>query len=141
MKLLVLGAADVHDLLTYGEGAGAMRTALVAFARGEVHQPLRTIIRPPGAPGMVGLMPTYAAASADGVAAPAGFYGLKAIYVTPGNPAAGLDAHQGIVLLSSAQTGEPLAVFNASAITEIRTAAVSAVATELLARPDATELT
>jgi ornithine cyclodeaminase/alanine dehydrogenase-like protein (mu-crystallin family) len=140
MKLLVLGAADVNDLLTYGECADAMRTALVAFARGEVHQPLRTIIRPPGAAGMVGLMPTYAPASAHGVAAPAGFYGLKAIYVTPDNPAAGLDAHQGIVLLSSAQTGEPLAVLNASAITEIRTAAVSVVATGLLARPGATEL-
>ncbi|HEX9031992.1 MAG TPA: ornithine cyclodeaminase family protein, partial [Streptosporangiaceae bacterium] len=64
-------------------------------------------------------------------------YGLKAICVTPGNPAAGLDTHQGIVLLSSPQTGQPLAVLNASAVTEIRTAAVSAVATSLLARPDA----
>src|ERR1700735_960807 len=89
---------------------------------------------------MIGLMPTYAAPSADGVAGPAGAHGLKIIYVTPDNPAAGLDAHQGIVLLSSAQTGEPLAVLDASAITEIRTAAVSVVATGLLARPGATEL-
>jgi ornithine cyclodeaminase len=140
MKLLVLGAGDVHQLLTYGECADAMRTALAAFAREEVYQPLRTISRPPGAPGMVGLMPTYAAGAAGGVAGPAGAHGLKVVYVTPDNPAAGLDAHQGIVLLSSAQTGEPLAVLNASAVTEIRTAAVSAVATELLARPDATEL-
>jgi ornithine cyclodeaminase len=154
MKLLVLGAGDVHRLLTYGECADAMRTALVALARGEVYQPLRTIITPPGAAGMMGLMPTYApgvagegavgggdeAGIGEPVAGVAGAYGLKAICVTPGNPAAGLDAHQGIVLLSSAQTGEPLAVLNASAITEIRTAAVSTIATELLARADATEL-
>jgi len=84
------------------------------------------------------LMPAYHQPSgAEGQ--PTG-YGLKAICITAGNPAIGLDTHQGIVLLSSAQTGEPLAMLNASAVTEIRTAAVSAVATELLARADATEL-
>src|SRR5215831_6232485 len=128
-----------------------MRNALGALARGRVHQPLRTIIRPPGAAGMMALMPAYlaggaaageagatgaAAAEATGDAA----YGLKAICIFPGNPAAGLDSHQGVVLLSSAQTGEPLAVLNASAVTEIRTAAVSAVATELLATDEASTL-
>ena len=57
-----------------------------------------------------------------------------------GNPAFGKDAHQGCVLLSSGDTGEPLAIMNASAITEIRTAAVSAVATRLLSRENASEL-
>jgi ornithine cyclodeaminase len=76
----------------------------------------------------MGLMPSFQAGTG---------YGLKAITVTPGNPAAGLDSHQGIVLLSSEQAGQPLAVLNASAVTEIRTAAVSAVATDLLAAPGA----
>ena len=67
-------------------------------------------------------------------------YGLKAICVTPGNPAIGKDAHQGGVMLFAAATGEPLALVNASAVTEIRTAAVSAVATGLLARPGPAEL-
>ena len=67
-------------------------------------------------------------------------YGLKAICITPANPAAGLDTHQGIVLLSDGQTGEPLAVLNASAVTEVRTAAVSVLATDLLARPGAGDL-
>ena len=44
------------------------------------------------------------------------------------------------MLLFAADTGEPLALVNASAVTEIRTAAISAVATDLLARPDAAEL-
>jgi ornithine cyclodeaminase len=130
MPLLVLSAAQVHELLGYAECAAAMREVLIARAKGEVFQPLRTVLQPPGAAGLVGLMPSYQAGASAG-------YGLKAICIHPGNPAIGLDSHQGIVLLSGAQTGEPLAVLNASAVTEIRTAAVSAVATSLLARPDA----
>jgi ornithine cyclodeaminase len=112
-----------------------MRAALTAYGSGQVHQPLRSIIRPPEAAGMMALMPAYLAAGEDAAA-----YGLKAICIFGGNPASGLDSHQGVVLLSSAQTGEPLALLNASAVTEIRTAAVSAVATELLARSGAAEL-
>ncbi|MDA8319625.1 MAG: ornithine cyclodeaminase family protein [Actinomycetota bacterium] len=127
MPLLILSGADVRAVLGYPECAAAMRSALAARARGEVFQPLRTVLAPPGAAGLMALMPAYAGSG----------YGLKAICITPGNPAAGLDAHQGIVLLSSAVTGEPVAVLNASALTEIRTAAVSAVATDLLAAPGA----
>jgi ornithine cyclodeaminase len=127
MPLLVLSAGAVREVLGHSRCADVMRTALAARARGEVFQPLRTVLRPDGAAGFMGLMPSYQADAG---------YGLKAICVTPGNPAIGLDTHQGIVMLSSARTGEPLAVLNASAVTEIRTAAVSAVATELLARPD-----
>ena len=76
-----------------------------------------------------------------GVGQPAqGAYGLKAICVFPGNPRRGLDAHQGATLLYSGETGELLAAMNASAITAIRTAAVSGLATRLLARPDAGDL-
>ena len=130
MKILVLAARDVRELLGYRECADVMRQALADLARGEIQQPLRTVVRPRGAAGFMGLMPAY---SPDG-------YGLKAICVTPGNPAIGKDAHQGGVLLFAADTGEPLALVNASAVTEIRTAAVSAVATGLLARPGAAEL-
>jgi ornithine cyclodeaminase/alanine dehydrogenase-like protein (mu-crystallin family) len=126
MRLLVLSSGAVRSVLGYSECADAMREALIARSRGEVFQPLRTVIKPPAAPGLMGLMPAYQQGMQAG-------YGLKAICITPGNPAAGLDTHQGIVLLSSSATGEPLAVLNASAVTEIRTAAVSAVATSLLA--------
>jgi ornithine cyclodeaminase len=128
--LLVLAASDVRAVLGYAECAEAMRSALASRARGEVFQPLRSVIRPAGAAGFMGLMPCYSSGAGSA-------YALKAICVTPGNPAAGLDSHQGIVLLSSPDTGEPLAVLNASAVTEIRTAAVSVVATDLLARPGA----
>jgi ornithine cyclodeaminase/alanine dehydrogenase-like protein (mu-crystallin family) len=163
MRLLVLSAPDIHRLLGYGQCADAMRTALGALASGQASQPPRSIVGFPAAPGLMGLMParldagTPAAGHAAG-APPAGepagapppgepagsvdsaVYGLKAICITPGNPGLGLDTHQGIVLLSDGQTGEPLAVLNASAITEIRTAAVSVLATEVLARPGAGDL-
>src|SRR5581483_3463093 len=64
-------------------------------------------------------------------------FALKAICLMPGNPARGLDAHQGTVTLFDGDTGVPTAILDASAITEIRTAAVSAVATDVLARSDA----
>jgi ornithine cyclodeaminase/alanine dehydrogenase-like protein (mu-crystallin family) len=130
VDLLVLSAADVHAVLGYADCAAAMRRALTALASGRAQQPLRTVIKPRGAAGIVALMPSYLA---DGE----GSYGLKAICITPANPAAGLDAHQGVVLLSDGKTGKPVAVLNASAVTEIRTAAVSVVATEVLAAPGA----
>jgi ornithine cyclodeaminase/alanine dehydrogenase-like protein (mu-crystallin family) len=110
-----------------------MSDALASLARGEIFQPLRTIVRPPDARGLLGLMPAYRYGEH-------GALGLKAICVFPGNPSLGKDAHQGMVMLFSQETGEPLALMNASQITAIRTAAVSAVATRLLARPDAVEL-
>ena len=110
-----------------------MADALSALARGEVHQPLRTIVRPPNARGLLGLMPAYRSGER-------GAFGLKAICVFPENPAQGKDAHQGAVTLFSRDTGELLALMNASEITAIRTAAVSAVATRLLARENAQQL-
>ncbi len=133
MKILVLSHEEVLELLQIKECISVMREALIALAAGKVHQPLRTIIRPPAAAGLMGLMPSYI--SGDDAA-----FGLKAICIFPGNPAKGKDSHQGAVLLFSAETGELLAVMNASAITAIRTAAVSAVATDLLARADACNL-
>ena len=113
-----------------------MERALSSLARGEIHQPLRHALRAPGAAGLLGLMPAY---SAPGSSHPS-YYALKEVCVFPANPSRGLDTHLGAVLLHSGETGELLAVMNASAITAIRTAAVSAVATKLLAREDAKNL-
>jgi ornithine cyclodeaminase/alanine dehydrogenase-like protein (mu-crystallin family) len=133
MKLLILSDRDVEELLTMEECIGVMEEALAALARGEVHNPLRQAIRAPGAPGLLGLMPAWWNGATP-------YYGLKEVCVFPENPKRGLDTHLGAVILHSGDTGQPLAVMNASAITAIRTAAVSAVATKLLARPDAAVL-
>lgn len=133
MNTLILTHADVEQLLPMDECVDVMAGALVALAKGQVHQPLRMMVRPPDAAGLLGLMPAYR--SGERAA-----FGLKAVSVFPGNTARGLDAHQGAVMLLSAETGELLALLNASAVTAIRTAAVSAVATNVLARQDATDL-
>jgi len=133
MKILILDAPQIRELLPMGDCIELMADALSALARGEVFQPLRTIIRPPEARGLLGLMPAYRTGEH-------GAFGMKAICVFPGNPAIGKDAHQGAVMLFSRETGEFMALMNASEITAIRTAAVSAVATRLLAREDAHQL-
>ena len=133
MKILVLNHSEVEELLPIRECIPVMEDALAGLARGEAHQPLRMIVQPPGAAGDMALMPSYRAG--DRAA-----YGLKAVCFFAGNPALGLDSHQGGVMLFSAETGELLALMNASAITAIRTAAVSGAATKLLARDDASEL-
>jgi len=130
---LVLGHADITRALPMDECIEAMAAVLAAHARGELHQPLRSVSVPPDSDGFLGLMPAH-----RGGARP--LFSLKAVCIFPGNPARGLDAHQGTVTLFDGETGVPTAILDASAITEIRTAAVSAVATRLLAREDAKTL-
>jgi ornithine cyclodeaminase/alanine dehydrogenase-like protein (mu-crystallin family) len=130
MGVLVLSHDDVIAALDPDACAEAMAQVLVAHARGEAYMPLRSIMMPPGAAGFMGLMPGWRGGSEA-------MFALKAICLMPGNPARGLDAHQGIVALFDGEIGKATAILDASAVTEIRTAAVSAVATDALARQDA----
>ena len=133
MSILILTHTEVETLLPMAECIDVMAEALSALTRGEMDQPLRTVIRPDAAHGLMALMPAFRfGANAT--------FGLKAICVFPDNPARGKDAHQGSVMLFDGETGELRALMNASAITAVRTAAVSAVATRLLAREDSSEL-
>jgi ornithine cyclodeaminase/alanine dehydrogenase-like protein (mu-crystallin family) len=132
MTLLVLSGADVRALFPPREGLAPMREAFLALSRGEAHQPLRPVVAPEGAAGLLAMMPAHTAAAG---------YGVKIVCLFEGNTALGLDAHQGAMLLFSGETGEALALLNASVLTELRTPAVTAVATEALARPDAAQLT
>lgn len=133
MKILILNHSEVERLLPVRECIPVMSDALRSLARNEVYQPLRMVVRPPDANGAMGLMPSHRAGNQPA-------YGVKVVCIFPENPKRGLDAHQGSVMLLSGETGELLALMNASAITAIRTAAVSAVATQVLARADASEL-
>ena len=130
MSALILGEHEVRSLLTMAECIEAMDRVLQELARGALHQPLRWMTRAPDGASIMGLMP----AQRGGEDAA---WSLKEIVVVPDNPTRGLDPHQGAVLLHDGRTGELRAVLNASPITELRTAAVSAVATRALARPDA----
>jgi ornithine cyclodeaminase/alanine dehydrogenase-like protein (mu-crystallin family) len=127
VTVLVLSEHDVREVLDMESCIAAMETILARLARGELTNPLRSLMSPPG-PTAMGLMPSYSGGDSP-------VYALKEIVVAGDNPARGLDPHQGSVLLHDGVTGQLLAVLNASPITEIRTAAVSGAATRLLARP------
>lgn len=130
---LLLDQATIARLLTMEACIAVMAEALATLARGDAVQPLRPIMPIPGAEGSVlALMPSF-------LGAPRGV-GVKVITVFPGNHGTALDSHQGAVLLFDADDGRLLGIFDATAITAIRTAAVSGLATRLLAREDASKL-
>jgi ornithine cyclodeaminase/alanine dehydrogenase-like protein (mu-crystallin family) len=124
---LFLNEEQVREHLRMAELIPAMEKALIDFSAGKVTQPVRSIISidPPG--GFLGLMP---ALTPDGL-------GLKAVTFYPPNAQRGIPTHMATIFLMDPQTGTPLAIMDGRLITEMRTAAVSAMATKLLARPDA----
>jgi ornithine cyclodeaminase/alanine dehydrogenase-like protein (mu-crystallin family) len=107
----------------------AMEKALVDFSSGKVTQPVRSVIKVDvaAATGFLGLMPAH---TPDGL-------GLKAVTFYPSNAERGIPTHMATIFLVDTQTGTPLAIMDGRLITEMRTAAVSAAATKLLASPDA----
>lgn len=110
---------------------GLMRTVLQDDAEGKSRQYLRTVTPLPGN-NLLGFMPAYLGTG--------DYFGAKVITVFPGNHQAGMPSHQGSVLLFDAEHGALRFMADGDAITQIRTGAVSAVATDLLARPDAKRL-
>jgi thiomorpholine-carboxylate dehydrogenase len=113
--------------LRYQDLIPAMSRALADLSAGRVLQPVRTILPIADHKGFFGVMPAYA-----------GALGAKLVTFYPGN--SGVPTHHAVILLFRPETGEPLAIMDGRLITEMRTAAVSAVATQLLARPEATVL-
>src|SRR6266576_5692186 len=124
---LFLDEEQVRQSLQIEELIPAMEKALIDFSAGKVTQPVRSVITvdPPG--GFFGMMP---ALTPDGL-------GMKIVTFYASNAERGLPTHMATVFLVDSQTGTPLAVMDGTLITEMRTAAVSAAATKLLASPDA----
>ncbi len=133
MSVRILDEHDVRRLLPMAECIEAMAAALAALARAELFNPLRFVVRPPNERTLMGLMPAHRGGEQA-------VYSLKTVCIAPGNAARGLDLHQGFVALFDGETGATRAIMNAGAITSIRTAAVSGVATRLLARPESRTL-
>jgi len=123
---IFLNEQQVREHLRMSDLIPAMKQALIDFSAGKVTQPVRSIITvdPPG--GFMGIMPAHA----EGL-------GLKIVTFYPPNAQRGLPTHMATIFLADPETGTPLAVMDGRLITEMRTAAVSAVATDLLASPDA----
>ncbi len=133
MAALVLGYRDVTDLLDMEGLVPRMAGALRALSRGEATMPPRQVMAHPGQEGLIAWMPAVLGGLEP--------FGSKVISVYPKNRLRGLHTHQGAVLLFAADTGEVRAIVDADALTARRTAAVSALATDLLAPRDAAELT
>ena len=131
-KTLLVGHDDVVALLPMSECIDAMTDALRTLAMGGAVLPLRQIVRLADGRNAFGLMP----AVLDRPSA----LGAKVITVFPGNDATPYDSHQGAVLLFDLEHGRLIAILDASSITGIRTAAVTAVATHLLSRPESRTL-
>src|SRR5438132_3840348 len=129
-EVLFLNEEQVRKHLRMEELIPAMEKALMDFSAGNVTQPVRSVITvdPPG--GFFGMMP---ARTAEGLA-------IKLVTFYPPNAKLGIPTHMATIFLMDPQTGAPLAMMDGTLITEMRTAAVSAVATKLLAALDAKTL-
>lgn len=135
-QTLLVSHREVAALLPMTECIDVMAGALAALARGGALLPLRQVVALPGTRNLLAMMPgQVGTAGSDGVA-----LGAKVITVFPGNDATPYDSHLGVVLLFEAAHGRLLAIIDASSVTAIRTAAVSGLATRLLANPDAGDL-
>jgi ornithine cyclodeaminase/alanine dehydrogenase-like protein (mu-crystallin family) len=108
----------------------AMQRALIDFSTGRVKQPVRTVLPVQEHSGFIGVMPVIYG----------DVMGAKLVTLYPENGKLGLPTHQALISVFRTDTGEPLAVLDGRLITEMRTAAVSAVATRLLAPPNARRL-
>lgn len=124
---MLLNEDEVRALLRMEDLIPAMERALVHLSAGRVVQPLRTVLPVAEHKGFLGVMPAYT-----------GALGTKLVTFYPNNT--GVPTHHAVIVLFREETGEPLAVMDGRLITEMRTAAVSAVATNALARQEAESL-
>ena len=117
--MLILDEAQVRSYLTYEALIPALEQALIRFSAGEIAQPIRTILPVAEHHGFLGVMPAV-----DG-----DLMGVKLVTLYENNTA--LPTHQAVIQLFSSKTGEPLATLDGRLITEMRTAAVTAIAVRL----------
>lgn len=129
-SVIVIDQEEIYTRLTMPRCIALMKEALAGLESGVNTQNVRTGMGLPQ--GALAFMPCCLGRR--------GTFGAKVIAVYPGNSAHGLPSHQGEVLLFDEATGRPVALADACAITEIRTAAASAAATDLLARKDSRHL-
>lgn len=127
-----LDRKSVAALLPMDDCITVMEQTFRSLAAGNTLQPLRSLMWLPDKSGILGMMPGYAKTP--------NILGIKVITIFHANGALGLPSHQGVVMLFDAKQGTPLLILDAAEITAIRTAATSALATKLLARPDAAHL-
>lgn len=134
----------IASMLPMYECIPVMDRMFRALANGDCLQPLRSLMWLPDHSGLLGMMPGYSTVSVHsgdpGHPSTPSILGIKIITIFHANHSRSLPSHQGVVILFDANNGTPLLLLDAAEITAIRTAAATAVATNLLARVDATRL-
>lgn len=133
MSTRIISEKDVVTLLPMAECMDLMAGTLQALTLGDAVNPLRFTTALPSKAGVLGLMPAYVGSDVQAL-------GAKVVTVFHGNQGTPYDQHQGVVTLFETEHGSLVAIVDATTITSIRTAAVSGVATRLLAREDAGDL-
>jgi len=132
MKLTLLNAHDVRHLLPMEQCIELMRKAMILVAQDRTIQPVRSSLWHPSRRGLLSMMPGYTADPH--------WLGIKVVSVFPGNCGTERGAHQGMVLLFEPEFGSVVAILDGREVTAIRTAASTAVATDVLARSSASTL-
>lgn len=123
----VLDESTVAAHLEMGPLIDVMRQAMIDFSAGLVEQPVRQMV--PTESGFLGVMAAYG-----------GSLDVKLVTLYPENARLGLDSHQAVIVMFDPSTGEPIAVMDGRLVTEMRTAAVSAVAADLFAKSESSVL-
>lgn len=131
--MLALTRDDVHDLVPMTTAIELMKQVFADLSAGKTEAPLRTPLEVPEREAVTLFMPA-SVPSANGL-------GIKIVSVFPQNPAQGKPTIHAVVVITSTETGEPLALLDGTYLTALRTGAVSGAATDLLARPDSRVLT
>lgn len=123
----VFSAADVFAAVQITDLLAPLVPAMIAVSLKTASHPPRFAV-PVNEQGRMGLM--YGSLDSPAL------HGAKVLSLFPGAPAVGLSSHQGFVVVFDSQDGRPIAICDADAITALRTAAMSMLATQALARPD-----
>ncbi|MEE4494132.1 ornithine cyclodeaminase family protein [Streptomyces sp. BE230] len=132
--MLLLNGDQVRRALPVAQAHRVVAEVMRSYSAGDVVQPVRTVLGSGRDTSLFAAMPCHVVGELDTG------YGMKAVLHAPGNHARGLPTHVGLVVVFDPETAQPMALIDGAAVTALRTAAASAVATEALAAPDAGDL-
>ena len=130
MEIRLISGRDVARLLPVDDCTELMRETMFRLGKGEAQQPLRMVMGVQGSSGLISMMPAQVGS----------ILGFKSVTVYPDNRGTSLPTHQAVIGLIDSQTGAMVALVDGTSITELRTAAVSAVATREMARDGASTM-
>src|ERR1051325_8088946 len=132
--MLLLNSKQVREAFPVTEAYRVVADVMRRYSAGDVVQPVGTVLGCGRDASLFATMPCHVTGATDSG------YGLKAVLHAPDNTARGLPTHVGVVVVFHPETAQPLAMIEGGAVTALRTAAASAVASDALARPDAGDL-